>query len=434
MLNLKFAFFGLSKRILFTVLTIIQLSASFILLYTSIYLYDDLAKNNNNVIKYFNNKAIYTLRNNEDYYPDLFKTEEPKKYEDFYNYLNTSRNFIHISYEGTYLLLKDFKYSEKFVQTTMYSVENAGRKFVAANALIIDEHYLNYFPLFLLEGRSFTEDDFKIYENQNAIPVMLGASYKKIFNLGEEWEYVDNQTNELKKIKVIGFLKNNQIFTNTALPLNNIKSLDNFIVFPNGRVQRNISEDSQKQKKYNTDYKINLYNHIMNSVVVITQENRQEQIIKDLETKAKEIGFFDIQALNSKKELDKQKKLYQQQNLIINALFIIILTICSIGIVSNMLYSIIKRYKEFGVHVLTGARVYDIAMRIFLEVLILILISLVFSFLGVDLLKNSNIVQLQLVPFLKLVIVSFILAIFVSLIPVIYVVNIQVNNLLRRAE
>lgn len=434
MRNLKFAFLGLSKRLTFSILTIIQLSFALVLLYSSIYLYVNVNSNNNNLLKYFNNKIIYTLKNYQDYYPDFFKDEEPKKYEQYYNYLNSSKGFINVSYAGTYLLIKNFKSSQKFIMTTNYSTQKGTEKFVAANSLIISDKYLDNFPLLISQGRTFGKNDFIIQGNQTPIPVILGSNYNGIFKLGDEWEYMDKVTNEIKRIKVIGFLKNNQFFADAAL--GNITSLENFIVFPLEKIQRIYSDNKDQQKQLNVYYKSNLYNAIMNSVIIIPQKNKKNEhyIIQNIEEEAHKIGFFDIKAISSKEQLDRQKTLLEEQNMLIYAMFIIILAMCCIGIVANMLNSIIKRYKEFGIHILTGASTFNIGIRILLEVFLLIFVSLCFSFIGVVLLKNSHFIEFQLSTSLWLVGASLLLTILISAIPVLYVINIQISNLLRRAE
>lgn len=433
MSNWKFAYLGLSNKLSFTLMAVFQLTVSFAILYTSIYLDNKLTKNIDNVLSYFNDRTIYSFRNNEDYYEDLFKEEEPRNYENFNRYLNSNANFVHISYRDGYLLLKDFDNSDKFVQTMSYSEQLEGTKYITAKTLYIDKEYSNYLPFIISQGREFVENDFSRNETEET-PVILGPNYANIFNLGMSWEYFDNQMQVIKKIKVIGFLDKNQISVNTTLPMDSIKSLDNYVIFPQGKITKTLSNDKEIQKKYNNNYRLNLYNYIMNSMIIIKEPNSQAEIISEIEETARKVGFFDIRCLNAMSQLDKHKKLFKEQIQVTNTIFFIVISICSIGIVSNMLYSIMRRNNEFGIHILTGASFYDIIMRVILEVFIIIVISLLFSFAIVRVLINTGYIQFELHSSIKLIILALILGIVVAIFPAINLFKNQANKLLRRLQ
>ncbi|GKU77289.1 FtsX-like permease family protein [Paenibacillus sp. L3-i20] len=434
MRNITFAIHSLSRRVGFMIIAVLQISVSLILLYSSIQINEGLNRSNNTVVNYFDKREIYTLSNNEEYQKDLFNDVKPISYEKFNNYLKTSTDFVHISYQGDRLMVKDFRNSDDFVMTTQYFLEDQGNKYVAANALIIEANYIKYFPLKVSEGRSFSETDFTHNNEEQTVPVLLGGNYKYLFSIGDIWEHKNEQTGVISKLKIIGFLESNQFFTDAKLPLNNIKNLENYIVFPKNEIRLNISNDDKVQKQQNINYKLNLYNHIMHSMVLITQEERHKQIIQEITETSREMGFYDIRGINAMNQLEKHKKLYQEQTTIINALFVIIIVISSIGIVSNMLYSIMKRYNEFGIHILTGASIFDIVSRIIYEVLVLIIISLILTYAGITLVSGSGFIHFEIATFIQLCGMAIVLGLLIAVIPTIYILKVQANRLLRRIQ
>lgn len=433
MLNLKYAFTGLSKRVIFTLLAILQLTVSFILLYDGIYIQDKLTKNNKNILNIIKDKDIYLLKNNQDYYQDLFKEKVlPTKYEKFDNYLKKSLDFTHVSCLYSYNLINNFKNNEKFLCTSFYSEQKSGIKFIAVKSLSIDSNFLKCFSLETSSGRTLKTEDFKIDGIERAIPILLGQNYKHNFKLGQIIKKYDNENNIVKKLKVVGFLKENQCFLKNSMHPD-VVNLGNYIIFPISKVKKQTILKDQKQN--DIQYKLNLYNDIMQSMIVINNKKDSQKIVKSIENKSKDIKFYDIKGESYKKYIERFNDMYKTQNTITNTIFIIVFAICGIGIISNMLYSITKRYKEFGVHILCGASIYDILFRLIYEIMFMMSISTILCYYGIKLLKDINfIVVFQLSSFLKLVAIIVILTIVIASIPVGYILTIQTNNLLRRKE
>lgn len=434
MINFKYAFQGLSKRISFTLLAVLQLSVSFLLLYASIYFNNNLQQNNNKVLKLINNKIIYTLKNNEDYYEDLFKFDGEEKYLKYKKFLENSRYFTCVSYEKDYVLLKDFNRSEKFLDNSNFVINTNNKKYVPTKCLIIDDKYTKYFSLKIAKGKIFNTNNFNMDSQNKIIPVVLGNNYTSIFKLGDIIDYMDKVNNVVHKVKVIGFLEPNQYFTDASIPLDNIVNLDNYIVFPQDQIVKLHSDNQNTMIRYNSNYRMNLYNSIINSVIIINGKSNEQNAIKEIENKSKEFGFFDIKALSTQKQLEKYVNMYKEQNYIINTLFCIVFGVCSIGIISNMLYYVSKRYNEFAVHTLSGASIYDILARFFYEVIFLMGTSFLLCCIGIKILSKLKFVNFKVYAFLELFIIAAILTIIIALIPVLYVSRIKTNELLRRMD
>ena len=98
-------------------------------------------------------------------------------------------------------------YGTEFAGESAYEIE--GEPAIAAEAVQVTENFFDLFPVKIIEGRSFTDDDYD-FLGRGKIPVILGAAYKGTFSLGDRFEgyYIFDRF----LFEVIGFVENGKAF------------------------------------------------------------------------------------------------------------------------------------------------------------------------------------------------------------------------------
>ncbi|GFP76673.1 ABC transporter permease [Clostridium fungisolvens] len=437
MLNFNYALSGLAKRKRFVLLSVFQLSVSLLFLYSSIYLSNQVSSGNNKILKLFDNKIIYKLQNKDDYYDIVYRNEgDTTKYEEFDNYLKNSDKFKHISYGQSLVYILDFDGSSEF--KPMYGGLTKSKdniSYEGLQSLVIDDRYLDIFPVRLDSGKVFQTNDY--YKNINTTeitPIIMGSDYKERFKLNDIVKFLENDV--VKEAKVVGFLDKDQYFIADQITFNNLTSLNKFIIFPQRKLGIEAYNNVEDDKLKIADYKLDVYNHITSSLIIIDNKykGQEDKIANEIAAKSREMKFFNFKVYSVQKELDNFTQMFKDQNNIINTIFVIVLGVCSIGIISNTIYSLRSKYKEFAVHIMSGASLFDIAIRVFYEILVLAVISGYVSYWLIIGGQKAGMIKFDVLTFIELQIFNLIIAVLISIVPIMDVMKVQLNTLLKGKE
>lgn len=414
MVNLKYAFIELSKKIVFTCITILQLSVTFILIYNIIYIKNEVSLTTTKVTSIYKNDNTYVI--DPFYNMDDILNKKDLKIMEFYNFLKENKDFIHCTGYEDHLLMGNFDNSQNYILTQNYAPQKEGTQYFPFKTLKVDYNYLQEFKYNIIEGSPLTMEDFE--NTNNNIPVLLGCNYKNIYNLDDVIEYYDYSKGK-KTLIVKGFIESGYNFVDTIITQQNIINLDNYIIYP--------------LQAYPTPYVLSndntfeVYNRIFQSFIIIKNDSTKD-LLKT--TASSTIGEIKIRNTNEllKDYIDR----YILEENIVTTIFIIVFIMCSIGIITNMINSIKNSYKLFAIHMLNGASQIDIYSRVFFEIIIINIASLFLTFSGLRILSSMNYVSLKLSYIIQLL--GFILIIMMSilLVTIIYIKKVSINNLLRR--
>lgn len=166
---------------------------------------------------------IDTLRDPDSF--SLFREDANNinKLAEFYNMLNESKKFMLISSFDQPMAIRGFKGGEQFLYSQgMGNIENniSIVKSMQVNKNLFDLYNINY------EGTEVLDwDNIDYWETE--IPVLMGASYTEIYNLGEKIDV--NYYNRAYKLRVVGFIDENTFIYYQGDPE---FYLDDFIVIP----------------------------------------------------------------------------------------------------------------------------------------------------------------------------------------------------------
>lgn len=412
MINFKIAFDSLSKKLTFTILTILQMAITFTFLYNFIYINEEsksLEEKFNNSFK----ENMYVIEPFIDMDDILSESNlKNKKLYKFHNYLKENEFLKSLSSNEGYILTREFDGYEKFLYTNNYAPNFNGIQTRAINALNIDYGYIKNFDIKTSSGENLKEKDFNI-EN-NIYPILLGDDFKNIFNIGEEIEGFGYYGEKIT-YKVKGFLQKG--YYDVGLPLNeyNIKSLDKIILVPFQNRRFNEKSDN-----------FDIYMQIYKSVLTISNEEEKNEIIKEADENFGKIKLTSLDNL-----LSNYKEGIKLERTIVGMIFLLVMIVCGIGIITNIMNSIKLKYKDFGVYLLSGASKIDIIKTVILEIIIIFILAGIFSIIGIFILSKLGFVTLNIYYLIKLSVYIFIIGLLIIIYPFIKLKRLSINNLLR---
>lgn len=428
MINIKYAFLGLSKKYVFTLLTVIQLVACIVFLYMGLSTSNYIKTQTDKIKGIFNNKIIYTITKKQVTTENDYSTEQLKAY---YDYLKNNKSFNLAKIDYSSLYITRFNEALKFapgknLDKSILNHNFKGQQLSVIQSIIINKDFAEQFPLKINNGRYFSNKDFNTTKNA-AMPVILGSSYSKIFKVGSEFNYLksdENGNETTDRMEVIGFLDKDIYF---APRLNfetdeSIQTFNDFIILP--------------QDPNNTPFKETALHEITQDYIVLNDNGikNKAKVENEIINTASKNGFnFGLRSLQQ--GLDKFIQDNQSNAELFNFAAIIILIFTVGSIVTIMLQTILRRFKEFGVHLLQGAAISDIAKRIFYEILIFFIVAYIISLsIIINVLSKSVLLAFSSAVFIKLTAILALLVIGISVVPVIKILSFQVDELVRGKE
>lgn len=428
-MNIKYAFLGLSKRRFFSIITILQLTIALLIFNQSFSIKSDIASNLSKVSKITQNSNIYKLNDDSDT-ENLFtytfaEVDVNNRIDDFYKYITTSKNFTFVSANEGNLNVEHFKNINNFLisSNNNYSVTKNNVKYENLHNLSVSENFFRTFDFNLSSGRLFNSEDFK--PNKKVLPAILGYNYVNIFKLGDRIKYYNSYENAINELEVIGFLDKDLYFLNSNFSIDNLTHLNDYIILPNNGM--NLPKNSEKDKEIaDSAYRSNAYNTIFNSYII---SHNGLNSLNGIIEKAKATKVFDVRLISGQVMIDYLKNNIDKTVQYADILFVILIVFTIISIIVSALSSIEKRYNEFAVHLLTGASMKDIILRMFFETSILIMISYLISVAIITRYFTANYYN-----FIVLALVSIGITFIISIFPFLKLKNTSINYILRRKE
>lgn len=199
---------------------------------------------------------------------------------DFSEKLRSSGELTFIPYTTNFVELLNLtipeqcvvNYGTEFAGESVYDID--GEPAIAAEAIQVTENFFDLFPVQIIEGRGFTDDDYD-FLGRGKIPIILGAAYKGAFSLGDRFEgyYIF----ERFLFEVIGFAESGKTFYSSGdgRPV----PFDRYIIMPFA----SVSEDSEMGR-------ILLLQQICG---LITDENGRDHAWKQVNEWLDETGLAD---------------------------------------------------------------------------------------------------------------------------------------------
>ena len=299
------------------------------------------------------------------------RKDEPEKYNemvDYFNQLDSLYNDLTgieglkviISYPWDIFLEKEKDWSKEdrfYNQYGMFDINNREGEYSRLHAVYIGKDYLDHFNLVLSEGEYFKENDY--YYEGDYIPVLMGSKYKQYYSLGEEFYAGLIGDKNYKKMKVVGFIAENQYYT-TANDTYYVYSYDTAILIPS------ILRSADDLLNAFSDYRYLFGMRITGSFCVI-DEKKYDTVKKQIEDL---IVLHDLDDLFYVRKLRIQKELasnYKDQLVISIAVCIATLLFSLFSFIFTMLYKIDGNMKNYAIRMVVGETYGGIAFRYLFE-------------------------------------------------------------------
>ena len=424
-MKFRFIYEGLSKKITFSILTIIQFTIGILCIYTSIELINDVNSSIDDINKYFGNGKYYKIEGSmvdKEIMPDDEAVERNIVIlKEIKAYLDNNKNLDLLSARRDEVFVKKGEeLNDAIVISDIINFQDTN--YIRVQSFSANSKFLEKMNYKMLEG---SIQGFSIEKDKDYIPVILGYAYKDKYKIGdkietlrinERWEY------EKGKMRVIGILtEDNYVYENGMLTEG--QSLNNAILLPYTEFFRLDSSGNSKLKTLST---IELHNYLMAGYILLDDNDLLEKINEDL---------LKFQLKYQLKDLSKSMEEYKSSNmekvkpLIYMAVIVILFSLISVVIV--MINTIIKDKKDFGINIMMGATMADIRMRVLGQVFLLLGMSIVIATI---ILKSIQIFDFNImVLFLTLGVMVVILMI-ISLIIILTLNKYSINDLIRRSE
>lgn len=414
---------NLSKKLFFTISTIIQFAFAFALIYISLQLFINYNDANKKITNSFGENQLFSIQNNEDYAKKLYKKNNIDDYNNFYNYINKNYKIINMLEDNFFVT--DFDNIENFVIPNT-PVTNVGEdNYYILNSLTVNNNYFENFNIKLSNGRNFNYDDYNPKDNASEVPIILGNDYSEIFKINDKIHFYDSYSNSKKTGTIIGFLEKGQFYIKKPVAIENIVSLDKTVLIPSQPIKEN-NQDIINNKLTNLN-NLKLYLQITNSYFV----DLNDSDILNLKEQSTKFNFFDISIVSMDDSISIFKEIFKQQQIIYISILILILLISSISMITNIINSINDRKREFGIYFAMGATKKYIIDLVVYEIFILIFSAALLSTLIIKYFNPSDINIFDINTYGLMCVIVLIISMLISLIPLLKIKNTPMSSLLR---
>ncbi|AVP54338.1 membrane-spanning protein [Clostridium tetani] len=416
-MKFKYAIRGISSRFFYSFLIIAQLIFGFYSMYENINLYKKMNLETNKVEKFFKDKKAYALEVESINYNS--NDIEFQKIMDAFKIMEDSSKYTFIKTTMTGEMIPTFNNYKQFAASDFEANSN-GKTCFQFKHNSINKSYLKTYPLKVEKGRLFTSNEFDfIGKDSFVFPIVVGANYGKYFKVGDEF-LLDSSKKRIGKI--IGILKEDECGPgDICQPDIRYINLNNYI----------ISTDAIYESKlilcdltlYNANYI--LFDNSTNESEIYKELTKIKKMFNDIPV-IREAGIRDLTKYVTQ-DLDMLKEQYE---IVVITSISVIIFVCITFIIS-ILDSINKRKKEYGIHIMSGGKLSDIAGITYLEIFItffmayMITASIIYYRDGR--LINTNSLLMLLILMVAISTVS-------ALIPIIRIFNLDVSQLVKGDE
>ncbi|MGE0911024.1 hypothetical protein ACQGRJ_11750 [Bacillus atrophaeus] len=294
------------------------------------------------------------------------KFDSTKKFQ----FLNITQQPVGIlNFNGPQSLLAGFE-ENSIIEP--YESETDHQMYDTIKAVQMNKQAMELLDIKLSEGELLPDKTFEYKEN-NDIPVLLGSSYKGLYNVGDKItvEYLFKKMD----VRVIGFMEKN---TYTTIGQDSQVYLDRYMVLP----MMHFNQIERKDKEF-YDFQWKVLLHSINGFIVTPKDSLA--ITKEVNQLGKEADFTDFAILGANTTGIVVLSSMMEQNKQILILLTVTLSLFSLATIYFVLRAKLKlNMKKYAIYLISGLTMPHIFTFIFSEVLLLSLISFGITALGVS--------------------------------------------------
>ncbi len=304
-----------------------------------------------------------------------------------------------------------YGYEDGIDKESSYSVGEKGNPLIWAKSIQITDGVLEKFGVKVDSGRSFAEKDFE-FNPSDTVKVILGNEYKAYYQVGDlfDAEYLLTPI----KCQVVGMLPEKSLVARRG----HFISLDRYILLPS----------FNKTNYYQNPYlaKMLLSQQASGEITTTNPAIDVNQLVSHLSQKYDTFNF-----IVAREDLNQIQNLFTVseetlKQLVILLISIVIFTI--IGTSVGFLGRIKRNHKTYGIHLLSGACMSDIAMYTINAIAVVIISAYAFSAIISAMVFG---IGTYLIIIFGLAVIILLLS---SLYPIFKILNMETSLLIRREE
>jgi hypothetical protein len=407
--NLWYSFRELKNGIIFKLIIFIQIVLAIILLYRANELRNYEYSKLNLIQNITKNKTIYTFGSKYDSPEALSKDSmEGNKFSNFSKAVQKRYGLVTATFGEVFM--EHFQNINEFIDNDDTS---PGDRYKAINSLQCNSGFFSTFDIKLSQGNTSEFDKFTKLSSTDTrgkiIPVILGDSYRGIFNLN------DIIKTKYEKLKVVGFLQKNQFYLDKGMyDPNSAKSLDTYMIVPS-------PSDIQN-------------GNLINSLLVSNSQKEDLPSVEnyiDMLSKKYDVKF----SVNDPSEnIDDFTSLMTYNANIKILLVYIVMFFVVIALLAIFTNRINAKRKEFSVHLMHGATYLDIYIRVILENIYLLVLSIIMAFYYIQKTQDQiafQVLKFDLGAFEQSIVTIFVVIIIVETIPIYNISKNRINYLIK---
>jgi hypothetical protein len=209
----------------------------------------------------------------------------------------------------------------------------------------------NFFMIFKVVGDYNQDEITKIYTEYTPgeeIPVVLGSDYKKYYNIGDKI-----QTDIDEVFAVVGFFNKDEYY---VAPYESDKAyyLNQSFVIPNKASENNFI-----------------------TLVSTCLQTDDSEVLDEMIKKSEEMGILSLEYESFTFQMEESKTDIINEMMTMASVMIILFIFASIGIICYIVRFIQIRMREFSIHMIYGASEGSILIRISMQIILMICVSVV---------------------------------------------------------
>jgi ABC-type lipoprotein release transport system permease subunit len=235
--------------------------------------------------------------------------------------------------------------------SAIYPFNKIGEQFEGTSLVTAVRVSSNFYNVFQVLG-DFDQEKiiraFNDYTFGDEIPVVLGSDYKRYFKVGD---IIRDDVDEI--FNVVGFLKKDEYY---VAPYESDKAyyLNESFIIPNDSSENNFVT--------------------LESTCFQTNE---KQVLDEMIAKSEDMGIVSLQYESFTEQIAESETDILNEMMTMASVMIVIFIFASIGIISYIVRFIQTRMREFSIHMIYGASEKSILIRISMQSILMICVSIV---------------------------------------------------------
>lgn len=377
----------------------------------------------------YEGKSIYQLL--DDYYDEndyqefVSQPDYLTRLKNFYNELNQSNDFQYLSMFNQPILMKDNAIPKEMANGYESGSERYQEKlndeiYTMVKSFQMNEQAFKFFNLKVVKGKAWDKKAFK--DSQGILPVLLGNSYEKTYNIGDRvsiYLYEKPIT-----IEIIGFLAaDSKIYFNG----NSEFYLDKQVLLPYIEYSNPLSDIDEKFQQISYFAMINGY------IATGSDSISNQKMMQSVESIAQKVGGFKYSFIGLNPNFQRYRGLMtiiQENTKLIQSIFLLSFLL-NILILNLMLVLQQKRRLSFlAIHYLQGCTKLSLVKKQWIEVSIILFSAFLTNYIILNEILKIGDVKVQL----YLLGITFIISIIACILPAFKLIFDPILNSLQSEE